>query len=85
MIGLVIALGYLTLAFLLDVRIKDEEELAEISKYPILGQIPDFALMNAHSGKHGYGYGYGTGSSHTPRYTLPDRKTETGHKEGEKA
>ena len=68
LLGLVAALGYLTLTFLLDVRIKDEEELAELSGYPILGQIPDFTSLESKSGKHGYGYGYGRG------YSLPNRK-----------
>lgn len=42
LIGAVIVLAYLTLRFLLDVRIKDEEELAALFGLPVLGQIPEF-------------------------------------------
>lgn len=42
LIGAVIVLAYLTLRFLLDVRIKDEEELTTLFDLPVLGQIPEF-------------------------------------------
>ena len=42
MLGLIFALLYLTLRFLMDVRIKDEEELNAMFIYPVLGQIPSF-------------------------------------------
>lgn len=42
LIGLVIALGYLTLAYLLDVRIRDDEDITEYFDQPLLGQIPAF-------------------------------------------
>ncbi len=58
-IGVVLALIYLTLAYLLDVRIKGEEDLAAIADYPVLGQIPEFSQLGSRSGRYGYGYGYG--------------------------
>ena len=42
MLGCVAALMYLTLQFLLDVRIKDEEDLNMLFDVPVLGQIPAF-------------------------------------------
>lgn len=42
LMGVVAALVYLTLRFLLDVRIKDEEDLVMLVEYPVLGQIPEF-------------------------------------------
>ena len=42
MIGAVIALAYLTLTFLFDVRIKDEEDLSTLFDIPVLAQIPGF-------------------------------------------
>ena len=42
LIGGLLAVAYITLIFLLDVRIKDEEELAQLFGIPVLGQIPGF-------------------------------------------
>ncbi len=58
-IGIVLAMVYLTIYFLLDVRIKEEADLTAISDYPILGHIPDFSQLGSHSGRYGYRYGYG--------------------------
>ena len=43
MLGMVLALGWLTLGYLLDVRIRDDEDLTEYFEQPVLGQIPAFA------------------------------------------
>lgn len=40
--GGILAAAYLTILFLLDVRIKDEEELTALFDLPVLGQIPEF-------------------------------------------
>ena len=53
-IGVVVALLYITLRYLLDVRIKDSEDLAMLFEVPILGQIPSFTATE--SKKKGYGY-----------------------------
>ena len=45
-IGFVLVLIYLTVCFRLDVRIKDEDELASLFDAPVLGQIPVFSHDN---------------------------------------
>ena len=40
--GVVLAVAYLTVNFLLDVRIKDEEDLNMLFDVPVLAQIPAF-------------------------------------------
>ena len=66
--GCVLAVIYLTLVFLLDVRIKDEEDLHAIFDFPVLAQIPAFSAEaerksgygnNAYA-KSGYGYAAST-------------------------
>lgn len=52
LIGGVIAIGGVILGVLLDVRIKDEEDLARICSAPVLGNIPDFNTQS----KSGYTY-----------------------------
>lgn len=55
------AVAVITIQFLLDVRIKEAEDLMSQYDYPILGQIPNFEQINTkRSGKNGYGYGYET-------------------------
>lgn len=51
LIGFAFAIAWLTILFLLDVRIKSEEDLTALSDLPILGQIPDFTAL-----KRGGGY-----------------------------
>ncbi|MCR5843909.1 MAG: hypothetical protein K6G66_08125 [Oscillospiraceae bacterium] len=58
-IGVLLALIYLTIFYLLDVRIKNEEDLSAIADYPVLGMIPEFSQVGAHNGRYGYSYGYG--------------------------
>ena len=61
MIGGFLAVAIITIQFLLDVRIKEAEDLMSQYDYPILGQIPNFEQINTkRSGKNGYGYGYET-------------------------
>lgn len=56
MLGCVLALAYLTLVFLLDVRIRDDEDLAALSDLPVLGQIPSMdAIKNSDRRRYGYG------------------------------
>lgn len=42
LVGIVIAAIFITIRFLLDVRIKDEDELIALFDIPVLGQIPNF-------------------------------------------
>ena len=41
--GLLLAVIYVTLLYLMDVRIKNEEDLTQLFDLPMLGQIPSFA------------------------------------------
>ena len=52
-VGCALALAYVTLRFLMDVRIKDEDDLNQLFDYPILGQVPAFDKID--SSKGGYG------------------------------
>lgn len=61
-VGMVLAMAYVTLCTLLDVRIKNEEDLKSLFNYPVLGQIPRFDASA--SGQAGaYGMPYVPGSS----------------------
>ena len=65
-VGCVGVLVVLTILFLLDVKVKDAEDLERMFGLPVLGQIPVFSAGGI-SGKYGYGkggygkYGYGYG------------------------
>ena len=59
--GVAVAIMIVVLQVLLDVRVRDESDLAKISAAPILGLIPDFALEEKK--ETGYETGYETGSS----------------------
>ncbi|MBQ3135273.1 MAG: hypothetical protein IJB75_05635 [Oscillospiraceae bacterium] len=41
-VGSMVAVLIIVLLHILDVRIKDEEDLIALSKYPVLGQVPEF-------------------------------------------
>lgn len=47
LVGAVIVLAYLTVRFLMDVRIKGEDELTALFGIPVLGQIPSFVSENS--------------------------------------
>lgn len=53
-IGAIVAILYVTLRYLLDVRIKDSEDIEMMFEIPILGQIPNFGT--AEPRKKGYSY-----------------------------
>ena len=54
-VGVAAAVLYITLRYLLDVRLKDSEDLEMIFDIPVLGQIPTFVSDDAKK-KSGYGY-----------------------------
>lgn len=54
LVGGVVAVLYVTLRFMLDVRIKDEEDLNMLFDVPVLAQIPSFTAEG--SKRRGYGY-----------------------------
>lgn len=51
LIGAVLAAVYVTIKFLTNTRIEEEQDLTDLRPYPILGQIPDFTLLAV--SKHG--------------------------------
>ena len=56
-IGVVLAVAYVTLRYLLDVRLKEEDELVQLFDFPVLGRIPSFTHLNGKKGgyqKSGY-------------------------------
>ena len=66
LVGAVLAVLYVTLRFLLDVRIKDEEDLNMLFDLPVLGQIPAFAAEGSKRQGYDYsksGYGYDTAAA----------------------
>lgn len=73
MFGCLLALLYLTVRFLMDVRIKDAEDLDMLFAIPVLGQIPAFESVKA---KHRNGYGYG--------YETVAEQSESGAREGKR-
>lgn len=58
LVGAVLAVLYITLRFLLDVRIKDEEDLNALFDLPVLGQIPSFGEAGSKSRNSDGQYGY---------------------------
>lgn len=58
-IGGVLAVVYVTLRCLMDVRIKEEEDLVALFDYPVLGQIPRFDQPSSGK-KHAYAAPYVT-------------------------
>jgi len=65
--GAVLAVLHITLQFLTDVRIKDEEELNALFDLPVLSQIPAFSADTA---KRRSGYGYENKNSGTVMETV---------------
>lgn len=65
LIGLVVAIVFLTVYYLTDTRIKDENDLTGLFNLPILGRIPDFGYTSS-GNSYGYakkGYGYSQGDT----------------------
>lgn len=50
--GVFLALGFIVLTVMMDVRVRSEEDLARISQAPVLGVIPDFDVES----EKGYSY-----------------------------
>jgi len=69
LIGLVLVIACLTVRFLMDVRIKDEDELSALFGIPVLGQIPAF-VTDSGSKRHGQ-----------PAYDTTDAQQKGGAKE----
>jgi len=58
-LGGIVAVGLVFLGYMMDVRIKDEEELALRYEFPVLGRIPNFNDTNKTKDAR-YGYGQDT-------------------------
>ncbi len=57
-VGFALAMIYLTIRYLMDVRINDSDDLEQLFDYAVLGQIPNFSLA-AKGKRYGYRkYGY---------------------------
>ncbi len=56
LIGCIVALLYITLRVLTDVRIKTEEDMASLFVYPVLGQIPAFVADGEKKNANKYAY-----------------------------
>jgi len=53
MIGFVLSVGIIIIQMMLDRTVKDEKELAEIFKYPVLGAIPSMKTTKSEAYKYG--------------------------------
>ena len=58
LIGFLIAAVYVTLRFMMDVRIREEEDLVALFAIPVLGQIPSFDQIGTKKQRKGKGYEY---------------------------
>lgn len=56
-LGVIIPVIVLTISFIFDVRIKDEDDYTAVTNLPILGRVPDFDDLEAGHGQKAY-YGY---------------------------
>ena len=55
--GVLLALIYITIVSLMDIRIKSEEDISNLCDYPLLGLVPEFSALSRKSG-YAYEYGY---------------------------
>ena len=53
-IGVVLAMLYITVRYLMDVRIKDAEDLEMLFAIPVLGRVPDFSSVDSRRKDYGY-------------------------------
>lgn len=79
--GVVVAVMIVVLSVLLDVRIQDEEDLAQISNAPVLGNIPDLAAeykdgYRYGNKRYGYGYKYANNTAGKVKETAPAKTVE---------
>jgi capsular polysaccharide biosynthesis protein len=51
-VGVVLAVAYISLRVLLDVRLKDEEEIVQMFDLPILGRIPNYDRVESKKEKY---------------------------------
>lgn len=63
LIGLVLSVGVILVQEIFDVRIRTEEDIAEVCQIPILASVPDMTA----AARAGYEYSYGRGSKQTKK------------------
>ena len=80
LIGGLLAVAYVTLRCLLDVRIKQEEDLAALFDLPVLGQIPSFA-QSAGGKRYTYAAPYAAATTQKGNESRCLAEKETAHKE----
>lgn len=84
--GFALALVYLTIRYLMDVRINDSDDLEQLFEYAVLGQIPNFnaAAKGRKYGYRKYGYRkYGYGRYGYSKYAYEKSVYASGGQEGE--
>ena len=62
LIGMILIIGLILIIDFFDVRIKSEEALEKLSKYPTLGSIPTLGVATSSGYGYRYDYRYGYGS-----------------------
>ncbi len=64
-VGFIISAGYIALREMFDLTVRNDEDIAQTCKYPILAEVPDMAAPSKGGyyakSKKKYGYGYGKG------------------------
>ena len=70
-VGALAAAAFVTLRFLLDVRIKDEEDLTQLFTIPVLGQIPSFSQSGTRRS------GYESSSSRHSRHSHSGKDSDS--------
>lgn len=84
--GFALALIYLTIRYLMDVRINDSDDLEQLFEYAVLGQVPNFnvAGKGRKYGYRKYGYRkYGYGRYGYSKYAYEKSAYASGNQEGE--
>ncbi len=68
LIGMMLSVGVITLQEILDIRIRSEEEIAEVCQYPVLVTVPDVSAPSK-------GSGYGSNASTKKKPQSKNRQT----------
>ncbi|MBQ8611098.1 MAG: polysaccharide biosynthesis tyrosine autokinase [Oscillospiraceae bacterium] len=78
--GLLLVAAVIALREIMDITIRNEEDIARVCKYPVLAAVPDMAAQ--HKRGYGYYYGYGGYGAHGVKKAYEQaRANEAGHVE----
>lgn len=72
LVGCVLSVGFIALREIYDTRIREEEDIAQCCKYPILAAVPDMLAPS----KGGSYYGHGSSRNKTGRYAPSASQTK---------